>query len=607
MCGIAGKLTADEALGREAVAAIVASQRHRGPDHEAVKVLGGGAVFGHNRLSILDLDPRSHQPMERDGGRYAISYNGEVYNYRELRQELIELGERFSTTSDTEVVLAAYARWGEDAFRRFNGMFALAIWDREERELVLARDRFGEKPLVYTRLDGTFTFASELTALLADPAIRERAHPSVEGMNHYFALGYTLAPVTLIDGIEKVMPGSFMRIGEQGARISQRRYWAYDQAFRTPLSHGGRVEDHCRELVERIDTAVKRRLASDVPVGAFLSGGLDSSSICAFAKRHMTYPLHTFSVGFEAASYDESRDARIVAGELATIHHEERMGQRRGSTIIDGAIAHYDPAFSDTSLVPMVEVSRVAAAEVKVVLSGDGADELFAGYVTYQADALKRVVDVVPAAVRRGVSRGVRRIVPTSNRKTGLGFKLRQFAGGLGGDGRYGHYAWRELHDEDERVALIGHAHAEQIRDTHPFRTFERYYQEVEDLEPLAQHLYVDAKTWLADDVLVKVDRATMASSIEARAPYLDPDVAEYAAALPSSMKHRRGEGKWILRRALAPHLPPHTLKKKKAGFNAPINVWLGRSGENEFRFFNRYAWERACLSHPLLSSRAPR
>lgn len=605
MCGIAGKLSENADAAVVAVEAMVTAQRHRGPDHQAVSVEPTGAVLGHARLSILDLDPRSHQPMVDASGRYAITYNGEVYNYRELRSELESLGVHFATESDTEVVLAAYARWGPKAFGRFNGMFALAIWDREERELVLARDRFGQKPLVYTRLGGGFSFASEMTALLADPVIAAEARVSIEGMNHYFALGYTLAPVTLVADIHKVLPGAYLTVRERGKRLFEQRYWSYETAFRRPLSPRVNTDEVAHELAERVDLAVKRRLVSDVPVGAFLSGGLDSSSVCSFAKRHLSYPLHTFSVAFDAASYDESTDARLVAEQLATIHHEERLGRDRGPTLVDEAIDEFDPAFSDTSLVPMVAVSRVAAHHVKVVLSGDGADELFAGYVTYQADAYKRRLDVLPASVRRLVAAAVRQVVPTSNRKTGVGFKARQFAGGLAGDEAYGHYAWRELHQEHERIELIGHEHAEEIRDSHPYRRFRRYYDEVPDLDPLARHLYVDAKTWLTDDVLVKVDRASMASSIEARAPFLDPDVAEYAAAIPSAMKHRRGEGKWILKRAMRPHLPPHTLAKKKAGFNAPINVWLGRKGENEFRIFNRYSWERACLRHPLLSNPA--
>ncbi|MEM1029197.1 MAG: asparagine synthase (glutamine-hydrolyzing) [Myxococcota bacterium] len=613
MCGIAGCLTDDLVAGETEVAAVVAAQRHRGPDHEAVvayaaRGAGGGAVLGHNRLSILDLDPRAHQTLAWDDGRYAITYNGEVYNFRALRDELEARGGRFRTDTDTEVVLAAYAEWGARAFNRFNGMFALAIWDGLKEELILARDRFGQKPLVYTRIGVGFAFASELNALLAVPRIRDGVHPSVEGMNHYFALGYTLAPTTLVDGVSKLHPASYATIRDGGRSFIERRYWRYDDAFRaTATTATKEPEAVARELAARLEHAVTRRLVSDVPVGAFLSGGLDSSSVCTFAKRHLRYPLHTFSVGFDAASYDESRDARSVATALGTIHHEERLTEGEGRDLIDGAVDSFDPAFSDTSLVPMVAVSRVAAQHVKVVLTGDGADELLAGYVTYQADAYKRILDVMPAAWRRRASSAVMRVVPVSNRKTGWGFKARQFAGGLAGDATYGHYAWRELHPEAERIRLIGVEHEEQVRDTHPYRTFRGYYDEVRDLDSLDQHLYVDAKTWLADDVLVKVDRASMASSIEARAPFLDPDVAEYAAAIPAALKLRRGQGKWIFKVAMRPHLPPFTLAKRKAGFNAPINVWLDRRGEDEFRIFNRYVWDRACLRHPLLSTRAPR
>jgi asparagine synthase (glutamine-hydrolysing) len=590
MCGIAGRIGGDPGQGRAAMERMVRTLRHRGPDHQAVEDVGGGATLGHARLSIIDLAARSNQPMRDRTGRYALSYNGEVYNFAEIRMELEKLGHTFDTRSDTEVVLHAVMEWGTSALVRFNGMFALALWDAREHELLLARDRFGKKPLYYTQLGGCLTFASELTPLLEDDLIRERASLSVEALNHYYAIGYILTPLSIAQGIFKLPPASFLRYRD-GAVIETARYWNYSDAFRR--SSKGSLDDLAHALAGHLETAVRRRLVSDVPVGSFLSGGLDSSGVAAFAKNAIGYALHTFSIGFTAPSYDESAEARSVAQALGTVHHERLLRLEDGPALIDSAIACYDEPFSDTSLVPMVEVSRVAAGHVKVVLSGDGADELMAGYPTYRADALKRTMDLFPVPVRQVMGRTIPLIVPKGRRKTGIGFRARQFARGLPLDFRRAHYGWRELHSVAERIALMGAEHADLIRDTDPTHVFARHYDEVADLDPLSQHLYVDAKTWLVDDILVKLDRATMASSIEARTPFLDADLVEFLASLPPEMKLKGGLGKVILRRALAPYLPERVLRRPKAGFNAPINYWFRSHAENEFRAFNKYVASR--------------
>jgi len=320
---------------------------------------------------------------------------------------------------------------------------------------------------------------------------------------------------------------------------------------------------------------------------------VDSSSVVARMRKYLPYDLHTFSVGFAEDTYDESADARLMAGVLGTIHHDRFIPRVEGPALVEHAVSRFDAPFADNSLVPMVEVSRVAAEHVKVVLSGDGADELFGGYPTYIADGLKRRLDLLPGPFRQAAASLFSRARTDTRKRLGLGFKLRQFAKGLTTDPRYAHYVWRELFDEPERIALLGPQHAEEIRATHPFLTFRRHYEEAAGLDPLAQHLYVDAKTWLVDDILVKVDRATMAFSLEARAPYLDPDLAAYVASIPSRYKVRGRRGKRILKRMLAPHLPPSTIAKRKSGFNAPINSWLGQERETEFRFFARWVLDR--------------
>lgn len=591
MCGIAGRVCIEGRDHSESVADMVRALRHRGPDFQSVVRVDRLATLGHARLSILDLSRLANQPMTDPMGRYTLVYNGEVYNFKELRHELQAAGFAFRSTSDTEVVLAAFAHWGTGCFARFDGMFALAIWDRNQAELTLGRDRFGEKPLYYALTSTGVAFASEVTALWADSELRGRRRVSVEGLNEVLALGYTLGPGSFYQGIMKLPPATHAQWRPEGFRPPL-RYWDYAKCFERKRSVG--LDDGARELRELLDVAVSSRLIADVPVGSFLSGGLDSSGVTAFATRHLAYPMHTFSAGFDVASYDESEDARRTALHVGSIHHELELRARACDLqLLDEAIARYDEPFSDTSLVCMVAVARLASKHVKVVLSGDAADEIFAGYTTYQADRLKSALDVVPTILRRLGAKLVVANVKPGRSKVGTRFKIRQFSKGLARDWRYAHYAWRELHDEDERIRIFGPQRAEEVRDTHPFRKFQRFYEEVADLEPFDQHLYVDAKTWLVDDILVKVDRATMAASIESRAPYLANAVVEYAASLPAALKLRQGRGKVILRKALQPLLPVETLNKKKAGFNAPVGVWMGRAEEGEFTRFNRYVLKK--------------
>jgi asparagine synthase (glutamine-hydrolysing) len=590
MCGIAGRVGPGGPAERDIVARMIGRLKHRGPDHQAIEQLDELATFGHARLSIVDLSPLGHQPMTDRTRRYTITYNGEIYNFQALRRELEQRGHVFVSRSDTEVLLNAYLEWGVAAFARLSGMFALAIWDAQEQELVLARDRFGEKPLYYALAANVVTFASELTALAEDPAILQRRRLSIAALNHYLAIGYILSPLTIYEDVFKLEPATYLRF-RGGRQIETTRYWQYRDAFARVTRES--EDDIERNLEQLFDGAVARMLVADVPVGAFLSGGVDSSAVVAFARRHLPYELHTFSVGFAEASYDESLDARLVADRLHTIHHEIRVESRDGRQLAERSIDCYDEPFSDTSLVPMVEVAALAARRVKVALSGDGADEIFGGYLTYRADALHARLRRVPQPLRAAVAEAVQRMLGETRHKVGFAFKAKQFARGVGCDGELAHYKWRELHGESERIAILGARHAEEIRHSDPALVFRRYYREVDGLDPLSRHLYVDAKTWLVDDVLVKVDRATMASSLESRTPFLDQQLAEYVASIPSRLKIRGRLQKIILKRLLRRYLPAATLDKKKAGFNAPVNSWFGHGSENEFRFFNRLVLER--------------
>jgi asparagine synthase (glutamine-hydrolysing) len=597
MCGIIGIVRLDGAPCLPALEAGLWRLRHRGPDGRRAVDLDGVAAFGHARLAILDLTSAGEQPMRDASGRYAITYNGEVYNFAELRRDLKALGHPFRSSSDTEVVVTAYAQWGVDAFARFDGMFALALWDTVDRRLVLARDRFGEKPLCYAVVDGRVIFASELSALLATGLVPAKA-PSVVAWSDYLALGYVPAPLTAHPDVAKVEAASYL-VFEGGRLARSGSYWDYAAAFRAKRRSAD--ADLVRELGDSLRRAVGSRLVSDVPVGAFLSGGLDSGTIVAFMAGALPYELHTFSVGFEPSDYDEAADARRIARQFRTTHHEHRITVREGAEIARHAVTMFDEPFSDTSLVPMVAVAREASRHVKVALSGDGADEILAGYVTYRADHAMSYLGRMPPRLRKLMSRALRRYVrEDGTQKTGWRFKARQFAKGLPVGPAAAHAMWRELHSGAEVVAALGASVAEEVAAHPPSRIALRHYADVPDLAWLDQHLYVDAKTWLTDDVLVKVDRSAMASSLETRAPFLAREVVELSAGLPLHLKLGPRVGKVALRRAAASFLPRATLRKSKAGFSAPVNAWFGWSGDNEYKHFNlavRQWWSERATS----------
>jgi asparagine synthase (glutamine-hydrolysing) len=559
---------------------------HRGPDAGGTIRIDKFAVFGHRRLAIIDLSEQANQPLQDISKRFTIIYNGEIYNYLELKSVLQEKGCSFRTNSDTEVALFAFMHWGSACFNKFNGMFALAIWDSHEKELVLARDRFGEKPLYYSLLNNEISFSSDLHSILEDEKINSQASISIPGLNHFLAMGYILSPLTIYEGINKLESAHFIRF-RNGKIVEKRSYWNYSDCFRAKGS--AKKNEIISELDHILEKAVDYRLISDVPVGAFLSGGLDSSGIVAYAKKRLNYDLHTFSVGFPETSYNEADDAKIVAEFLKTTHHQLVPDLSSDLGCLNRAIGCYTEPFSDTSLIPMVLVSEFASKKVKVVLSGDGADEIFGGYATYRADHIHRQLSKFPPVLRQFLSRLLKEIKPRSNRKTPLSFKLNQFSKGISENSQYAHYSWRELFSEKERISIIGKQYEELVKGSCPSKIFKKYYAQVEDLHPLNQHLYVDAKTWLTDDILVKIDRATMAFGLEARAPYLDPELVEYAATIPPQLKFNGYEGKIILKEVLKKHLPSSTIKKKKTGFNAPINSWLAQSADNEFRVFNNY------------------
>jgi asparagine synthase (glutamine-hydrolysing) len=463
-------------------------------------------------------------------------------------------------------------------------MFAFGIWDNVEKKLFLARDRLGQKPLYYYSSAHEFMFASELIAFENNPLFN--LTPSLEAINCYLALGYILNPLSLYENIYQVEPGHYLEINSDGKIISKRQYWDYSKYFYQ--KNNSKINEIDFELKNKINSAVKKRLISDVPVGAFLSGGIDSSTIVSSMKNFHKGDLHTFSAGFSNKNYNELNDAELTANYLNTKHHTTVLGKENNETYLINLVNNFNELFSDNSFIPMKEVSKLASNYVKVVLTGDGADELFAGYITYKADRYLPYYKVLlPYFFRKKLAKK-RKVDP--NKKIGFDFKLQQFSNGSLFDYQKAHYSWREIFTPEERVNILGEEYRDLINDTDPFNQFKKYYKKVEKLDLLDQHLYVDAMTWLTDDILLKVDRTAMKESLEARSPFLDIDLVEYVASIPSELKLTKFlNSKHILKKTVKSNLPKFVLKKKKSGFNTPIYSWLPQKYNNEFQDFNIY------------------
>lgn len=567
MCGICGLFYADATRrpDRAEIEGMTRCLAHRGPDDEGY-FIGPGVAFGHRRLRVID-PAGGEQPMSDPGGRITISFNGEIYNFRQLRAELERLGARFRTRSDTEVLLWGYHRWGEGLLDRLVGMFALAVWDAGAGTLLLARDRLGKKPLCWTRLpDGGIAFASELSGLVACRDVK----PTLDrdAVTAYVALGYVPGEQGILEGVQRLAPGGGLRV-RRGRPPQAFTWWNLAEIWRRrPRDERPRQEIEM-QFSDLLDTAVRDRLVSDVPLGAFLSGGLDSSTIVALMSRHLP-TVETFSIGFEESNYSELPHARRAAGFLGTTHCDQTVRGDDPDLLVEIA-SRLDEPFADTSLIPTYVLCRMARQRVTVVLSGDGGDELLAGYVTHLADALRRGVDrlprVVPALARRAVG-----LLPDSRRKVNAIFKAKQFFAGAHLDACDAHAWWRTLAGA-EQVRRLVPAFAGDVAPS--FAPARRAWDEAHGLTPLDRILYVDFRTWLPDDILFKADRMSMAHGLEVRSPFLDHRLVEFCCGLPDRYKLHAGRGKRILRRAARGLVPQAAITRRKAGFSAPVGHWL--------------------------------
>ncbi len=566
MCGICGIffLDGEPPVSGATIRRMTATLRHRGPDDEGVYV-GPGIGLGHRRLSIIDLEG-GHQPVSNEDGTVWVLLNGEIYNHRELRCELAIRGHRFSTCSDTESIVHLYEEIGEECFSRLRGMFAIAIWDVRRRRLLLARDRVGKKPLFYGAIGDRFVFGSELKALLASgnfPRDIDR-----QALSDYFSLGYVPTPRTIYHVARKVRPGHYLVVSRSGIR--EISYW--NLSFR--VSEHRSEQEWCERILSSLEEATRIRLMSDVPLGAFLSGGVDSSAVVAMMSRVASGRITTCSIGFAEESFNEADFARKVATQFET-QHFERTVRGNALDVVEKLAWHYDEPFADSSAVPMYYLSKAARETVTVALSGDGGDENFAGYDRYYLDAFdNRLRQIFPPRFRRLVIGSLAQIYPSLAWAPRI-FRAKNRLQSAALDPLAGYFNSVSVFRPDEKAQLLAPDFQASLGGYDTISVLEEHYRAADTNDPLSRIQYLDIKTYLPDDILVKVDRASMAVSLEVRAPLLDHKFMELVASIPSSLKLIGPRGKYIFKKALEPILPQETLHRRKQGFGVPIRDWF--------------------------------
>ena len=544
---------------------------HRGPDDQGIW-LQGGIGLGVRRLSIIDV-AGGHQPIHNQNESAWIVFNGEIYNFPQLRDRLSAKGHRFYTRTDTEVVVHAYDEWGERCVEELNGMFGLAIWDSRRQTVFLARDRLGIKPLYYAITPQGLAFASELKALLTIPAMRRQV--DLAALDDYLALEYVPSPRSIIRGVQKLPPGHTLSWRMDSGEGQLRRYWDIDLGASEREPDTRSLEQHADELRAVLLESVRKELISDVPLGVFLSGGIDSSTVAAMMTRLTPGQVNSFSIGFSDRSFDESAHARRVAAHLETNHRELILEPSMMTDLVPSVTEKLDEPLADASIIPTYLLSRFARQHVTVALGGDGGDELFAGYPTLLAHRLVGYYERLPGMVRdRLVSPLVQRL-PVSMANISLDFKLKRFVGGAGYSVGERHMRWLGSFSSDQRAELLDpHVDAALRQSDHQDLVAEHLARHrLQD--PLNQVLYLDMKMYLENDILAKVDRASMLASLEARVPLLNVDLVEHMARVPVALKLRGQRSKYILKHAMRGVLPDATLARGKKGFGIPVARWI--------------------------------
>jgi asparagine synthase (glutamine-hydrolyzing) len=565
MCGIGGIVyrDRDRPVSQDDLRRMCGTMIHRGPDDEGFFV-DQHVGLAMRRLNVIDL-VTGHQPIANEDGRIWIVFNGEIYNFPELRVEMEKRGHRFSTNTDTETIVHLYEEYGVDCVKKLNGMFAFAIWDHRNQSLFLARDRLGVKPLYYFLDDHSLVFGSELKAILANKNIPRQI--DLEGLDSFFTAEYIPAPLSIFQEIKKLPPGHTLVLRD--GKVSIDRYW--DLQFNRLQ---GREEDLCETLRTLLKDAVRIRLISDVPLGAFLSGGVDSSAIVCLMSEIMGRPVKTFSIGFDDPSYNELQYARVVARQFNTEHHELTL-KPDVVHLVQDLVRYLDEPLADVSVFPTYLISQLARQHVTVALSGDGGDELFAGYEWYVANKIASYYRKVPAFLKDGWIPRLVDCIPPSSRKKGLTNKLKRFVEGSVLPDSLQHFRWNMFATEEIKKHLYSEELKRSVGHFSAYRRFIDHLQSTEQADSLWQQQVADIKTYLADDILVKVDRMSMANSLEARTPFLDYRLVEFAAGLPSHLKLKGLQTKYLLKRCMASKLPRTVLNRKKEGFSIPMKNWL--------------------------------
>ena len=568
MCGICGIFEYERRtdIPGEIVHKMNETMIHRGPDDGGVFV-GPGIGLGHRRLSIIDLSG-GHQPMSNEDGTVWVLLNGEIYNYPELRNDLLRRGHKFTNKSDTEAIVHLYEEHGEGCFAKLRGMFSIALWDAKHRKLILARDRVGKKPLFYAEDAKHILFASELKALLtSDLVSREMDEPA---LSDYFSFGYIPAPKTIYRAVRKVKPGHYLVASTNGIR--ETCYWDLSYANVEQRSESEWGERLRHQLCE----ATRVRMMSDVPLGAFLSGGIDSSSVVAMMSHLSKRAVTTCSIGFNEKQYNEAEYARQVSGLFSTEHYEETV-EPNAVEIVDKLAWHYDEPFGDSSAIPTYYVSKIARGHVTVALGGDGGDESFAGYRRYKLDYYEnRLRRRLPQSLRGTIFGPLGQWYPALAWAPRV-FRAKATLQSLARSPLEGYFNSISYFRPDDKARLFTPAFKERLADYDSMDVLRQHYNRADTDDLLSKIQYVDIKTYLTDDILTKVDRASMAVSLEVRAPFLDHELLECAASIPSSLKLRNGVGKYILKKALERQLPRNILYRPKQGFAIPLGAWFKR------------------------------
>jgi asparagine synthase (glutamine-hydrolysing) len=564
MCGIVGQLRPPgQPVEHELVAQMCAGLEHRGPDSRGIHQ-EGRIGLGIQRLRVIDIST-GDQPIYNEDKSIVVVMNGEIYNYRELRADLRRRGHTLATKGDTEVIVHLYEEYGADCVRHLQGMFAFSLWDERRQQLLLARDRVGKKPLLYTLNDGTLSWASEMQALLADRSIPREVDPVA--IDRFLALGYVPTPMSAIRGVRKLPPAHTLLMRD-GA-ITLQRYWALDYTQKLDAP----VQEICERIREGLRSATRKRLVSDVPLGAFLSGGIDSSAVVAAMAEASSEPVRTFSIGFDHQQFDELPHARRIAEQFGTVHEEFQV-RADAVDVMPKLARHYGEPFADSSAIPSFYLAEMAGRHVTVALNGDGGDESFGGYTRYVANALAARLDRIPAPLRRGVA-AIGRRVPEGDDIGGVRNKFRRLAGTLALDApaRYGRYM--AFLDDGQRGALYAPGFARELNGLDIPDPIADAWAAASGSSAIDRMLETDVRTYLVDDLIAKVDIATMAHALEARSPLLDPELMQLGASIPADMKVRGQEKKWILREAMRGWLPDDILDRPKQGFSVPLSDWL--------------------------------